>query len=111
MNFSFTSLNVIKLTCKAQAICFFPIPFSYGIDLAIIPVPIIAAKETPNAINPPLATKFNRAGVRKTATALPAVSPIDAPKYAYVSLQTNLKIESSFGVITYFVLYAPPGVT
>ena len=66
-------------------------------DLAIIPVPIIAAKETPNAINPPLATKFNRAGVRKTATALPAVSPIDAPKYAYVSLQTNLKFKSSFG--------------
>ena len=49
-------------------------------DLAIIPVPIIAASDTPNDIIPPLATMLSSAGVLKTPTADAAVSPMDAPK-------------------------------
>ena len=51
-----------------------------GIDLANIPVPIIAAMDTPKDTNPPLATMFNSAGVLKTPTAEAAVNPMDAPK-------------------------------
>ena len=49
-------------------------------DLATIPVPIMAANETPKEMNPPLATMLSKAGVRNTPIADAAVSPMDAPK-------------------------------
>ena len=82
MTISMHNILFMQLTCAAQASCFLPKPSSYGIDLAIIPEPIIAASETPKAMKPPLETMFINAGVLKTPTAEAAVNPIDAPKYA-----------------------------
>ena len=82
MTISMHNILFMQLTCAAQASCFLPKPSSYGIDLAIIPEPIIAAIETPKAMKPPLETMFINAGVLKTPTAEAAVNPIDAPKYA-----------------------------
>lgn len=50
-------------------------------DLATIPLPIMAAMLTPMAMKPPLLTKFITAGVLKAATAVPAVASTEPPKY------------------------------
>ena len=97
--------------CKSQAICLLPNPSWYGIDLTNIPDPIMAAMETPIATIPCLATMFIIAGERKMATAVPAVTPKDAPKYMLVSrfccLTRSLKkksINSYSGYCMYLVL-------
>ena len=50
-------------------------------DLTIIPDPIMAAIETPKAIQPDLATMLNKAGVLKTMVADAAVIPMLPTKY------------------------------
>ena len=50
-------------------------------ERATIPLPIMAAMETPIAMNPPRLTRFITAGVLKAATAVPAVARTDPPKY------------------------------
>ena len=56
-------------------------PSGKGMDLTIIPDPIMAAIETPKAIQPDLATMLNKAGVLKTMVADAAVIPMLPTKY------------------------------
>lgn len=78
-------LNTIIAQWVTHANCFAPNPFSYGIDRATMPEPIINAIVANIETQPVRAKRFNKAGVRNTAAALTAVMPTDAPKYAYVS--------------------------
>lgn len=75
---------ILLLTTIAQwaahANCLAPTPGWYGMDLATIPEPIIAAIVTIIETQPVRATRLNRVGVRKIAAALAAVKATEPPK-------------------------------
>lgn len=64
----------------AHANCLAPTPGWYGMDLATIPEPIIAAIVAIIETQPVRATRLNRVGVRKIAAALAAVKATEPPK-------------------------------
>lgn len=66
--------------CVAHANCFAPMPSSYGIDRATIPVPIINAIVAISDTHPVRLTKLSRVGERKIAAALAAVIATEPPK-------------------------------
>lgn len=66
--------------CVIHANCFVPNPFSYGMDRATIPEPIMRAIVASIETQPVRAKIFIKAGERNTAAAVAAVIATEPPK-------------------------------